>query len=133
MKKESNPVEHHYKFNWVETWFLERLEYKANQVLEIYLIGGKKEPPEDLIVGKINLGEAYPVVWDPSKRVIIRFFQPLTFQRLDESFAAEKGGIYTGERFRIYSGSEYLHYYTRVTLGIVDVLSIDPPEIEKIY
>lgn len=110
------------------------------------LIGGKKDPPEELIMGKVNLGLASPVVWDSSKRVVIRFFQPLTFQRLDESFAAEKGGIYTGERFSIYTDSEYLHYYSRVTFGVVDspikhysfscaddiidVLSTEPPEIK---
>lgn len=147
-KKEGIQEQQHHKFSWEETWFLEKLEYKASQVLKIHLIGGKKEPPENLIIGKVNLGRASPVVWDSSKRVVIHFFQPLAFQRLDESFAAEKGGTYTGERFRIYTDSEYLHYYSKVTFDlvdspiqhysltcaddIIDILSCDPPEIKDI-
>lgn len=145
-KKKSAQKQECPQFRWAETWFLEKLKYKASQVLEIHLIGGKMEPPEDVTIGKVNLGPAFPVVWDTSNKVVIHFFQPLAFQRLDESFAAEKGGTYTGERFRIYTDSEYLQYYSKVTFGlvelpiqhysfvcaddIIDILSTEPPEME---
>lgn len=147
IKKKRN-IKDDYKFTWLETWFLEKLEYKPNMVLEVYLIKGKKKPLEEVVVGKVSLGQAHPVVWDSRHRVVMRFFQPLTFQRLDESFAFEKDGVFTGERYRLYSKSEYLNYYSKVTFGIVDqpirhysmacaddiidVLTTEPPEIEKI-
>jgi hypothetical protein len=145
MKIES--VKEQDKFSWDETWFLEKLEFKSNMILEVYLVGGRREPMEELVVGNISLGQAYPIVRDESKRAVFRFIQPLTFQRLDESFAAEKGGTYTGQRYCIYSDSEYLRYFSKVTFGIVDepivhysitcaddiidVLSTAPPEIEN--
>ncbi|HEY8270949.1 MAG TPA: hypothetical protein VIG33_08670 [Pseudobdellovibrionaceae bacterium] len=148
MKKESSKKTQNHKFNWEETWFLEKLEYKASMILELHIVGAKKEPPEDLIIDNVNLGQAYPLVWDTSKKVVVRFFQPLAFQRLDESFGAENGGTYTGERFKIYSDSEYLRYYSKVAFGIVDkpiqhysftcsddiidILSTEGPEIENI-
>ena len=134
-----------HQFTWKETWFLDRLKFGKKMILEIHLVGGKKGTPEEVLVRNINLGVATPILRDPSKRAIIRFFRPLTFQRLDESFAAEKGGIYTGERFCVYTKSAYLDYFSKVSYGIVDspilhycmtcaddiidVLSCDPPEI----
>ena len=148
MKKEKHKESSNNQFNWTETLFLEKLEYKANMVLEIHLVAGKQEPPEDLFVGKVNLGPVSPVVWDSSRKAIIRFFQPLAFQRLDESFATEKGEAYIGERFGTYADSEYLRYYTKVIFGIVDepihhycltcsddiisILSAEEPEIEYV-
>lgn len=150
MKKGKNKESSNNQFNWAGTLFLEKLEYKANMVLEIHLVAGKTEPLEDLFVGKVNLGPVHPVVWNPSKKVIVRFFQPLAFQRLDESFADEKGEDYMGrgERFGTYADSEYLRYYTKVTFGIVDepihhycltcsddiisILSTEEPEIEYV-
>ena len=135
-----------HQFTWAEYWFLEKLEHKANMVLEIHLVGGKKEPATDLVVANVNLGPAHPIVWDPKKKAVIRFYQPLTFQRLDESYAAEKSKSSTGERFCIYTDSEYLRYFSKVSYGIVDapihhysftcsddiidILSCEPPAIE---
>lgn len=148
MKKERNKTSHKNQFSWKEMLFLEKLEYQANMVLEIHLVGSKTEPPEDLFVGKVNLGPVNPVIRDNSKKVIVRFFQPLAFQRLDESFATEKGEAYIGERFGTYADSEYLRYYDKVTYGIVDepihhycftlsddiisILSTEEPEIEYV-
>ncbi len=144
MKKEQ--INEQYKLSWDETWFLEKLVFDEKMILEIHLILGQEESATDLLVANVNLGPAFPVVRDPSKKVIIRFFQPLTFQRLDESFASEKGGIHTGQRFSIYTESEYLRYFEKVSFGliekpiqhycltcaddIIDILSCDPPEIQ---
>lgn len=102
MTKEKAKDQQH-QFTWKETWFLDKLKFGRKMILEIHLVGGKKESPEDLYVGKVNIGPAVPVVPDSSRRAVIRFFQPLSFVRLDESFAAEKGSEYTGERFGIYT------------------------------
>ncbi|MBC7458784.1 MAG: hypothetical protein H7235_10925 [Bdellovibrionaceae bacterium] len=134
------------EFSWKETWFLEKLFFDEEMVLEIHVIKGQKEPATELVVAGVDLGPVFPVVRDYSKKVIIRFKYPLTFQRLDESFAAEKGGTYTGQRFCIYTESEYLQYFEKVRYGglinkpiqhycltcaddIIDILSCEPPEI----
>lgn len=148
MKKEKNKNTSNDQFNWAGTLFLEKIEYKASMILEIHLVEGKAEPPGDLFVGKVNLGPVSRIVWDPSKKVIVRFFQPLAFQRLDESFADEKGEAYIGKGMGTFGDSEYLLYYSKVTYGIVDepihhfcitcaddtisVLSTEEPEIEYV-
>jgi hypothetical protein len=138
-------IKNKYTFDWSETWFLDTLNFDDSMNLEICLIGGKKEPVENLFVADINLGPVCPIFRDPKKRVIFRFIQPIAFQRLDESHASERGGSYTGQRFAIYNDSEYLRYFAKVSFGItdesikhycftcaddiVDVLSSHPPEI----
>jgi hypothetical protein len=145
-KEEIKDTIQNIRFSCDEFLILEKLEYSSNMILEIQLVSGSTGPSENLIIGDIDLGQVKSVVRDPTRKTIIRFFQPLTFQRIDESFAAEKNGIYTGERFRVYSDSEYLHYYSKISFGIIDkpinhysiicsddiihILSVDDPEIE---
>lgn len=49
-KRELTQEQQYHKFSWAETWFLEKLEFKANIVLEIHLTCGKKTTPENLKV-----------------------------------------------------------------------------------
>ena len=136
-----------YSFTIDDYWQVEKLELKKNMTLEILLVSKKTgDIPEDVFVGKTNIGPAYPLYLDYSKKILVRFYQPLAFQRLDESFATEKGARWTGEvRFRTFTESEYLKYFSKVSYGIVDkpilhyciscsddivsVLTTDPPEI----
>jgi len=100
-----------YPFSRKETWFVEKIVYKKNMILEIELVGSKIGTPEKIRFQSIDLGIGTPVLRDTSKHVLLRFYQPLAFQRLDESFAMEKGK-FSGDVLRKYSESEYLKYYS---------------------
>jgi hypothetical protein len=134
-----------YPFSRKETWFVEKIVYKKNMILEIELVGSKIGTPEKIRFQSIDLGIGTPVLRDTSKHVLLRFYQPLAFQRLDESFAMEKGK-FSGDVLRKYSESEYLKYYSKVKFysrdepilhyclvcsdDIINILTNDEPEIE---
>lgn len=133
------------------TWFLHSLI--RNNKLQIILIEGVEGETSDIVLNDKNLGPATQIeVNNESKKVLITFDGIIAFEVVDESYdSIDKIAKSDDNSFiRIMQSSRYLSYidnnhglYKHLTDGakhykiwtsddIIDVISCEPPTIERI-
>lgn len=71
------------------TWFLDQVRY-ADKGLEVVVAEGfVAEEPEDIQIGELTLQGTHAIsTTGQSRRVLVRFFEPVAWQLVDESFTA---------------------------------------------
>jgi len=109
-------------------------------------------PPEAIKVGGVTIPDCTRIEATQGSKVFeIVWRRYVGYSVLNESFAAVSNEeLYEGTQFRIYSKSRFIEYMSRATFAsdeypgpvrhygiacedhVIDVLSVEPPEIRKV-